>query len=147
MTKTFDQGKEEVAKLCQYFATNRQAFLASGVNEAHVRQSLIDPLFEALAAISHQFFERPIGRLDGRSSCAFVSAGRRQGTSRPALATMASWNEVVPTEGQGLAGRTRQTSACACSCQTMRRIPPALQHFKGRSCRRLQIRAHTSTYA
>jgi type I restriction-modification system DNA methylase subunit len=46
MTNTFDQGKEEVAKLCQYFATNRQAFLAR--NEAQVRQWLIDPLFEAL---------------------------------------------------------------------------------------------------
>jgi len=48
MSKTFDQGKEEVAKLCRYFGTNRQAFLAPGVKEAHVRQSLIDPLFEAL---------------------------------------------------------------------------------------------------
>jgi predicted type IV restriction endonuclease len=46
MSKTFDQGKEEVATLCQYFATNRQAFLAR--NEAQVRQLLIDPLFEAL---------------------------------------------------------------------------------------------------
>src|SRR5208337_2381678 len=46
--KTFDQGKEEVTKLCRYFTTNRQAFLAPGVKEAHVRQSLIDPLFEAL---------------------------------------------------------------------------------------------------
>jgi hypothetical protein len=46
MTKTIDQGKEEVAKLCHYFATNRQAFLER--NEAQVRQSLIDPLFEAL---------------------------------------------------------------------------------------------------
>ena len=48
MSKTFDQGKEDVAKLCRYFATNRQAFLASGVKEAHVRQSLIDPFFESL---------------------------------------------------------------------------------------------------
>ncbi len=48
MSKTFDQGREEVAKLCRYFTTNRQAFLAPGVKEAHVRQSLIDPLFEAL---------------------------------------------------------------------------------------------------
>jgi SAM-dependent methyltransferase len=48
MTKTFDQGKEEITKLCQYFTTNRQAFLAPGVKEAHVRQSLIDPFFEAL---------------------------------------------------------------------------------------------------
>jgi predicted type IV restriction endonuclease len=48
MSKTFDQGKEEVAKLCRYFGTNRQAFLAPGVKEAHIRQSLIDPLFESL---------------------------------------------------------------------------------------------------
>ncbi|MCX7046548.1 MAG: type IV restriction endonuclease [Candidatus Sumerlaeota bacterium] len=48
MSKTSDQGKEEVAKLCQYFTTNRQAFLGPGVKEAHVRQSLIDPFFEAL---------------------------------------------------------------------------------------------------
>jgi SAM-dependent methyltransferase len=48
MSKTIDQGKEEVSKLCRYFATNRQAFLAPGVKEAHVRQSLIDPLFESL---------------------------------------------------------------------------------------------------
>ena len=46
--KTFDQGKDEVTKLCRYFTTNRQAFLAPGVKEAHVRQSLIDPFFEAL---------------------------------------------------------------------------------------------------
>jgi len=48
MNKTFDQSKDEVAKLCRYFATNRQSFLAPGVKEAHVRQSLIDPFFEAL---------------------------------------------------------------------------------------------------
>ena len=48
MSKTFDQGKDEVAKLCQYFTTNREAFLAPGVKEAHIRQMLIDPFFEAL---------------------------------------------------------------------------------------------------
>lgn len=48
MSKTFDQGKDEVAKLCRYFATNQHSFLALGVKEAHVRQSLIDPFFEAL---------------------------------------------------------------------------------------------------
>jgi len=48
MGMTYDQGKEEVAKLCRYFATNRQAFLAPGVKEAHVRQTLIDPFFESL---------------------------------------------------------------------------------------------------
>ena len=48
MSKTIDQGKSEIATLCQYFATNRQEFSASGVKEAHIRQTLIDPLFEAL---------------------------------------------------------------------------------------------------
>jgi hypothetical protein len=48
MSKTFDQGKEEVAKLCQHFTTNRQAFLAPGVKEAHICQMLIEPFFEAL---------------------------------------------------------------------------------------------------
>ncbi len=48
MSKTFEQGKDEVAKLCRYFATNREAFLAPGVKEAHIRQTLIDPFFEGL---------------------------------------------------------------------------------------------------
>ena len=48
MGKTFDQGKNDVAKLCRYFETNRQLFLAPGVKEAHIRQSLIDPFFIAL---------------------------------------------------------------------------------------------------
>jgi hypothetical protein len=48
MSKSFNQGKEEIAKLCQYFAINRQSFLDPGVKEAHVRQSLINPFFEAL---------------------------------------------------------------------------------------------------
>ena len=48
MSKTFEQGKNEIAKLCRYFEMNRQSFLAPGVKEAHVRQTLIDPLFEAL---------------------------------------------------------------------------------------------------
>lgn len=48
MGKTFDQGKNDVAELCRYFETNRQLFLAPGVKEAHIRQSLIDPFFMAL---------------------------------------------------------------------------------------------------
>ena len=48
MSKTVDQGKAEIVALCDYFSKNREAFHASGVKEAHVRQSLIDPLFEAL---------------------------------------------------------------------------------------------------
>ena len=46
--KIAENGKESIVKLCQYFTTNRKEFLAPGVKEAHVRQSLIDPLFEAL---------------------------------------------------------------------------------------------------
>lgn len=48
MCKTFEQGKDKVAKLCDYFRTNQERFRAPGVKEAHVRQSLIDPFFEAL---------------------------------------------------------------------------------------------------
>jgi SAM-dependent methyltransferase len=48
MSKTFDQGKDEVAALCDYFAKNRLAFCAPNRKEAHVRQDLIDPLFRAL---------------------------------------------------------------------------------------------------
>jgi len=48
MSKTFDEGKDEAAKLSRHFATNEEAYRAPGVKEAHVRQSLIDPFFEAL---------------------------------------------------------------------------------------------------
>ena len=48
MTKTVEQGQAEIVALCDYFARNREAFHAPGVKEAHVRQSLIDPFFEAL---------------------------------------------------------------------------------------------------
>ncbi len=48
MKITFSKSKDEIAQLCQYFATNHDEFRAVSVKEAHVRQSLIDPLFEAL---------------------------------------------------------------------------------------------------
>ena len=48
MSALFEQSKEQIATLCSYFQTNREPFLAQGVKEAHVRQSLIDPFFEAL---------------------------------------------------------------------------------------------------
>ncbi len=48
MSKAFDRSKAEVAKLCKFFETNRTGFRAAGVKEAHIRQSLIDPFFEAL---------------------------------------------------------------------------------------------------
>ena len=48
MAATFEQGKDQIAKLTDYFRTNQSAFRAPGVKEAHVRQSLIDPFFIAL---------------------------------------------------------------------------------------------------
>ncbi len=48
MGKTFEQGRDEAAKICQYFAQHRDSYRAPGTKEAHVRQALIDPLFEAL---------------------------------------------------------------------------------------------------
>jgi hypothetical protein len=48
MGKTFASGKDEVARLSRYFAENQREFLVPGMKEAHVRQVLIDPFFEAL---------------------------------------------------------------------------------------------------
>ncbi len=64
MTKTFEQGKDEIAEKVEYFRTNRDAIHDPRVKEADVRQSLIDPLFEALgwdvrntAAVAPQYRE------------------------------------------------------------------------------------------
>lgn len=48
MTKTFEEGLEQIARLCSYYATNRESFLAEQTKEAHIRQTLIDPFFEEL---------------------------------------------------------------------------------------------------
>lgn len=48
MSKTFDQSREEIAKLCRYFSSNRNEFLKPGIKEAHIRLHLIDPFFECL---------------------------------------------------------------------------------------------------
>jgi hypothetical protein len=48
MTFTFDQSKDEIARLVKHFTTNHAAFLAQGYKEAHARQEFIDPLFIAL---------------------------------------------------------------------------------------------------
>jgi predicted type IV restriction endonuclease len=48
MTKTFDQSKDSIAKLCAHFKSNQDSYRAPGIKEAHVRQSLIDPFFEYL---------------------------------------------------------------------------------------------------
>ncbi len=46
MSKTFEQSREEIVKLCESF--DPRAYHAPDVKEADVRQSLIDPFFEAL---------------------------------------------------------------------------------------------------
>ncbi len=48
MADTFEQGKDEIAKLVEYFRTNHAAFFEPGFKEAHARQVLIDPLLIAL---------------------------------------------------------------------------------------------------
>ena len=48
MSKSIDEGKAEAARIRDYFQTNRAGFTSPGVKEAHIRQTLIDPLFEAL---------------------------------------------------------------------------------------------------
>ena len=48
MTLDFAKSSDRIAKLCAYFLTNRDAFPAPGIKEAHIRQTLIDPMFEAL---------------------------------------------------------------------------------------------------
>ncbi len=46
MGKTLDEGKVEIAKLCQHFQENKDEFRA--LNEAQICQYLINPFFEAL---------------------------------------------------------------------------------------------------
>ncbi|MGD0173312.1 MAG: TaqI-like C-terminal specificity domain-containing protein [Anaerolineales bacterium] len=48
MTFTFDQSKDEIARLVKHFSTNQAAFMAPGYKEAQARQEFIDPLFIAL---------------------------------------------------------------------------------------------------
>ncbi|MBN1440379.1 MAG: N-6 DNA methylase [Anaerolineales bacterium] len=48
MAFTFDQSKDEIARLIKHFSAHRAAYQASGYKEAHVRQEFIDPLFMAL---------------------------------------------------------------------------------------------------
>ena len=48
MAKTFEQSKDEVARLVKHFETNSHAYKENYYKEAHARQELIDPLFMAL---------------------------------------------------------------------------------------------------
>ena len=59
MAMTFEDSRGEIARLVEYFRANREAFLAPGVKEAHVRQSLIDPFFEALGWDVHNASRLP----------------------------------------------------------------------------------------
>ena len=59
MAMTFEEGRGDIARLVEYFRANRDAFLAPGVKEAHVRQSLIDPFFEALGWDVHNASRLP----------------------------------------------------------------------------------------
>ena len=46
MGKTFDEGQDAIAKLCQHFQENKEEFLA--LKEVQICQYLINPFFEAL---------------------------------------------------------------------------------------------------
>jgi len=48
MNHSFEQSKNEIARLVKHFRNNREAYLASAYKEAHARQEFIDPLFGAL---------------------------------------------------------------------------------------------------
>ena len=48
MSKTFDQHRDDVAKLAKRFADNRESYRSPDYKEAHVRMEFIDPLFMAL---------------------------------------------------------------------------------------------------
>ena len=48
MSRTFEQGKDEVAELVKYFANNRDAYHDPTFKEAQARQEFIDPFFTAL---------------------------------------------------------------------------------------------------
>ncbi|MCQ3950940.1 MAG: hypothetical protein DPW14_14120 [Planctomycetes bacterium] len=48
MSISREQGKQAVSDLCKYFETNREHLTQPKTKEAHIRQLLIDPLFQAL---------------------------------------------------------------------------------------------------
>jgi hypothetical protein len=47
-SRTFEQHRDDIARLARLFAANRAAYHAPGYKEAHVRMEFIDPLFMAL---------------------------------------------------------------------------------------------------
>jgi type I restriction-modification system DNA methylase subunit len=48
VVSSFNDSRDQIAKLVAYYQTNRQAYLASDYKEAQIRQNLIDPFFIAL---------------------------------------------------------------------------------------------------
>jgi len=58
-TRTFEQGKDEVAALVRHFANNRAAYHEANYKEAHATQEFIDPFFAAARANYFRFAEYP----------------------------------------------------------------------------------------
>jgi len=48
MPHTYEQSKDEIARLVKHFDTNKSAYFSSAYKEAHARQEFIDPFFIAL---------------------------------------------------------------------------------------------------
>ncbi|MBM4421774.1 MAG: restriction endonuclease subunit M [Chloroflexi bacterium] len=48
MLNSFEQAKDEIAKLVKHFGANKATYIAPAYKEAHARQEFIDPLFMAL---------------------------------------------------------------------------------------------------
>ncbi|MBI3177424.1 MAG: restriction endonuclease subunit R, partial [Chloroflexi bacterium] len=55
MPYSFEQSKDEIARLVKHFATNKAMYIAPAYKEAHARQEFIDPLFVALNWDVHNY--------------------------------------------------------------------------------------------
>lgn len=55
MPYSFEQSKDEIARLVKHFATNKAMYVAPAYKEAHARQEFIDPLFVALNWDVHNY--------------------------------------------------------------------------------------------
>jgi hypothetical protein len=48
MPHSFEESKDQIARLVRHFPTNKTAYTASDYKEAHARHEFIDPLFISL---------------------------------------------------------------------------------------------------
>ena len=48
MPHSFEQSKDQIARLVKHFLTNKAAYTASAYKEAQTRHEFIDPLFVSL---------------------------------------------------------------------------------------------------